>query len=58
MFPTGTLLVAQAIQDDRLRDADRRRRPRDPDPRPLRPRREPWGAIFRFPRLRVADAEG
>ena len=58
MYPTGALLVAEAIQDDRLRDADRRRRPQDPDPRPLRPRREPWGAILRFPRLRVADAKG
>jgi hypothetical protein len=58
MYPAGTLMVAQAIQDDRLRDADRRRRPQDPEPIPSRPRRDPWGAILALPRFRVAGAKG
>jgi hypothetical protein len=58
MYPAGALMVAQAIQDDRLRDADRRRSPQDPEPSLNRPPRERWGAILAFPRFRVAGAKG
>ncbi len=58
MYPAGTLMVAKAIQDDRLRDADRRRRPQDPEPSLKRPRSDPWGAILALPRFRVAGAKG
>jgi hypothetical protein len=57
MYPAGALLVAQALQEDRLREAEARRT-REPQPRlrPMRP--EGWDAILRFPRFRLADAKG
>jgi hypothetical protein len=59
MYPAGALMVAQAIQDERLRDAERRRRPAaDPEPFVGRPRAPSWAAILRFPRVRLADAKG
>ena len=49
--------MARAIQEERLHDAESRRRPElAPRVRPERP--DPWGAILRIPRYRLADANG
>lgn len=56
MYPAGALLVAQALQEERLREAASRRR--DPDRRNRPERRDPWGAILRIPSFRWADAKG
>lgn len=57
MYPAGALLVSQALQQDRLRDADARRT-REPQPRAISSGSEGWTAILRFPRFRLADAKG
>lgn len=57
MYPAGALLVSQALQEERLRDADARRT-REPQPRAISSGSEGWTAILRFPRFRLADAKG
>ena len=58
MYPAGAYHVAQALHEERERSADVRRRRELPldDPRPTPSQR--WSELFRFPRLRLADAKG
>lgn len=56
MYPAGAYLVARALQEERLREAESRRR--EPEPRVRPERRDRWGAILRIPSIRWADAKG
>jgi hypothetical protein len=61
MYPAGALMVAQAIQEQRLRTAERRRRRNALEaaaPGDDGDRRDAWTAILTLPRFGTANAKG